>query len=202
MSSTGRGMARHPDDFYATPAWAVDAVLPHLGPLGDRWILEPSAGEGAIARRLIAAGALPERITAVEFDAERADACRLSCPATYHRDFLTFTPPISAARNTGLIVMNPPFTLAQEFVERALSHWLAPGGTCAALLRLAFACSKKRAAFRKAHPFDLLALASRPSFGLNKDGKPGTDSADYGWFLYGDKHGGRFSVLEASKLAA
>jgi hypothetical protein len=171
----------------------VDAVIPHLGPLAGKWILEPGAGEGAIVRQLLEGGAYPERISAVELDEDRADACRARV-TTYEHDFLTFEPPISAARNTDLIVMNPPFALAQEFIERAISHWLAFDGTCAVLLRLAFMCSKKRAAFRAAHPFDVLALASRPSFTGGS-----TDSADYALFLMGAGRGGRLTVLESEK---
>lgn len=192
MSSTCRGAQRHLDDFYATPAWAVDAIIPKLGDLSARRILEPSAGDGSIVRRLLAAGAMPERVTAVEIDDERAAETRKICPATYGFDFLTFKPPISVGSSTDLIVMNPPFCLAQEFIERALTHWLAPNGTCAVLLRLSFACSKKRAPFRAAHPFDVYPLASRPSFTGGS-----TDSADYAWFLFGKGHGGRFAVLEA-----
>lgn len=192
MSSTCRGAQRHPDDFYATPSWATDAIIPKLGDLRERWILEPSAGDGSIVRRLLAAGADSSRMKAIEIDDDRADACSMLCP-TFGKDFLDYQPPISTER-VGLIVMNPPFCLAQEFIERALSHWLSPDGTCAVLLRLAFACSKKRAPFRAAHPFDVYPLASRPSFTGGS-----TDSADYAWFLFGKGHGGRFAVLEAGK---
>jgi hypothetical protein len=45
---------RTPQDWYATPAKAVDPLLPHLSP-GTRFI-EPCAGDGALIRHLEAAG--------------------------------------------------------------------------------------------------------------------------------------------------
>jgi hypothetical protein len=192
MSSTGRSDVRRADDFYETPGWCVDLILPKLGELTEKKILEPSAGRGAIVVRLIVKGANPFAITAVELDSERANTLRASRCAVECQDFLLRDP---AARAPGphrwdLIIMNPPFSAAQEHIEHAL-RFLASGGKCAALLRLAFVCSKKRAAFRGAHPFDLYPLASRPSFTGN-----GTDSADYAWLVWGEGCGGRFEVLE------
>jgi hypothetical protein len=95
-----------------------------------------------------------------------------------------------------LVVMNPPYSEAQAHVEHAIRH-LKPGGTCAALLRIGFACTKKRRAFRVGHPFDFYPLATRPSF-HGKEG--GTDSCEYAWFVFGGG-GGRFRVLESAKGA-
>ena len=66
MSSTNRGAVRAPDDFYATPGWAVRAVLPHLSlSTGSGRILEPSCGEGAIVRVLLDAGIDRQRILGI-----------------------------------------------------------------------------------------------------------------------------------------
>lgn len=191
-STTGANKLANPDDFYETPAWCVRAILPALGPLPGLRILEPSAGRGAIVRELLRAGA--NRVQAIDINRENRDALRSAgyengergCILSTWNDFLA-----SGGDSYDLIVMNPPFSAAQEHVEHAISL-LAPGGTVCALLRLAFVASAKRAPFRKAHPFDLYPLASRPSF--TPDGK--TDSADYAWFLFGEGHGGRFAVLE------
>ncbi len=183
MSSTSRGGERIADDFYATPAWCTDALLRRIGPLKGKRILEPSAGDGAIVRRLLAAGA--DRVEAVEADHDRYRT--IVSPVVYWGRFedVSNVLTIPGADGFDLIVMNPPFALALEHVELAISL-LAPGGICCALLRVAFACSKKRAAFRAAHPFDLLVLASRPSFTGG-----GSDSADYAWFLFGERTVGR-----------
>lgn len=181
MSSTGRGAARAADDFYRTPAWTVDALLTVLGRIDGARILEPSAGDGAIVRRLIERGAEPYNVDAFELDHDRCMRVAGTGVRTWEYDFLLwdgaaiggwprFTGgpirPVNAAPKQvrfDLVVMNPPFSAAQAHVEHAI-RFLASGGTCAALLRLSFACSKKRAAFRAAHPFDLYPLAARPSF--------------------------------------
>ncbi len=204
MSSTSRGGERSADDFYATPPWCTDAMLRRIGPLAGKRILEPSAGDGAIVRRLLAAGADAAHVLAVEPDEARAYCVERSEGVdVWHSTFEGWA---RGETEHGfpdifdLIVMNPPFTLAQEHVELAISL-LAPGGLCCALLRLAFACSKKRSAFRAAHPFDLLILASRPSFTGG-----GSDSADYAWFMFGHREiagprrdveatGGRFEIV-------
>lgn len=189
MSSTNRGGQRHPDDYYATPEWATLALLPLLGPLAGKRILEPSAGTGAIVKVLLANGARSRDVTACELDVERAAECKLLCP-TWPGDFFATAPP-EVREQVDLVIMNPPFSLAQEFVSRCHEH-IRPGGTIAALLRLAFVCSKKRAEFRRRFPCGVYPLASRPSF--TGDGK--SDSADYAWMLFGTDHAGKYRTLE------
>jgi hypothetical protein len=202
VSSTNRGAERAADDFYETPAWATRAILPHLPPLPGLRILEPSAGRGAIVRELLMAGAIDAGanrfqtpgLAAIEMNKDFAPGLTALCSVAC-RDYLTM-PAIDIEYYGGpfdLIVMNPPFAGAQGHVEKACGM-LAPGGCVAALLRLAFVASAKRAPFRAAHPFDLYPLASRPSF--TPDGK--TDSADYAWYVFGVGRGGRFAVLEGN----
>lgn len=161
MSSTNRGGYRMADDFYATPTWAVDAVLRRLLMPGLR-ILEPSAGRGAIVRALIAHGADPALITAVEPHESRHAALADLVPVTFNCGFEAF----ADNRDTrfDLVVMNPPFSLAESHIRLACSL-LAPGGRVAALLRLAFlAEGQERADLRRLYPHDRLELVKRPSF--------------------------------------
>ena len=180
MSSTNRGAQRHPDDFYRSPAWAVEALIPELRfeTATPRTLLDPCAGDGAIldvlGSRSLTYG--------IELDRERATACqgtRRTCVVADALRLGSWAHPLRGGR-PDRIVMNPPFSLAMEFVERALRE-VAPGGIVVALLRLAWLASAKRAAFHRAHPSRVLVLPRRPSFTDN--GK--TDSADYGWFLFG-----------------
>ena len=73
-----------------------------------------------------------------------------------------------------LIITNPPYSLALEFIEKGLevsdsSLWL---------VRLGFLASRKRKGFFTRNPPDtLLILSARPSF--TGDGR--TDSSDYCW---------------------
>jgi len=85
------------------------------------------------------------------------------------------------------IITNPPFSLGAEFVAHSLAH----ATETMFLLPLNFLGSQKRAElFRRNEPDAIFVLSNRPSFGLNKHGKKGTDSNEYGWFYWGDRYKG------------
>jgi len=174
MSVTGHGAktghVRHPDDAYFTPAWCTRAILLHL-PAAVR-VLDPACGDGAIIDEL--AGRF-QHVSGIEINYERAERASLKGHHVTVDDALAsewWTP------RPDLVVMNPPFKLAMEFVKRAVSE-VAPMGTVAALLRLSWLSSQKRAAWLRAYTPSVYVLPRRPSF----TGK-GTDAADYGWFLW------------------
>ena len=76
-----------------------------------------------------------------------------------------------------LIITNPPFSLAKEFLEKSIKE-----ADCVCyLLRLNFLGSQKRKPFWEdiSTPDELLVLSKRPSF----TGK-GTDATDYAWFCW------------------
>lgn len=169
MSSAGRIIDRQPDDHYGTAGWVTRAILPRLGPLAGRRILEPQAGRGSIVRELLRAGATD--VVAVEKNDEHLRALCAPDLAGEQRDgslcpvggdFLLCRPE-GLGGLFDLAVMNPPFLTALEHLEHAISM-LTPEGECAALLRLAFQATPTRRAFRAAHPFDVFPLESRPSF--------------------------------------
>lgn len=162
MSSTGRGADRRPDDLYETPAWAIDLIIPKLGPLKGQRIGDFGAGYGAISRRLIHHGATPERVHAVELDPGRAETCRTEAGCTVIQgDFLTMDR--AALLRFDLSIQNPPFVYGEEFI-RATMPMLTGAGRAAFLLRLAFCCAKSRRKLRRTHPFDFYPLERRPSF--------------------------------------
>ena len=77
-----------------------------------------------------------------------------------------------------LIFTNPPFSLAQEFIEHSMMF--AP--TVIMLLRINFLSSQKRYDFWQQFPPDgLYILSKRPSFTGT-----GTDSQEYAWFVWSD----------------
>lgn len=214
MSSTGRGTIRHPDDYYATPGWAVRAILPHLLPSvpRDGSILEPAAGEGAIVAELLAAGVHRRAITAVEIDEGRAFSLRHATEVEVKRwDFRTW------ARETDerfdLVIGNPPFSLALEFVQDSLSI-TKPGGRVAMLLRLPWLASQKRAAWLREHTPSVYVLPKRPSFyegapptaqptlfggAVAEDAKgSGTDSTDYAWLVWNAERAPTVTILEVA----
>lgn len=185
MSSTNRGRARNALDQYETPWSAVEPLLPRL--YKHRVILDPCCGTGAMVMRV--AKELGGQALGIEVDEKRpmtrADWVVAPDGAVQVRDALSPEPWPRA----DLIITNPPFSLAMEFVRRALKE--RHERTVAMLLRLAFAASKVRAEFHRANPSDVFVLSKRPSF--TSDGK--SDSADYAWFVWGPGRGGRWAVL-------
>jgi SAM-dependent methyltransferase len=182
MSATNRSDVRHPDDFYATPAWATRAILRRLrvGP-GHR-VLEPGCGTGAILKEIVATGA---HAVGIESHADRAaEAAKHASVAC--GDYLR-TLELAPAHRYDLVLGNPPFKHAREFVEKALTQG---AGVCM-LLRLSWLASRSRADFHRAHPSRVFILPRRPSF--TPDGK--TDASEYAWFAWGFG-GGTWEILD------
>ena len=181
-----RPAGRHPDDFYATPRWAtvamLDALPGHVGPWvrDPEFIIEPSCGDGAILDVLAERfrGELPS-IVGFELDSSRADEAGRRGHEVFCGDYLAGGGGEHCSRTW--VVGNPPFSLAQSFVEHTLAY-LPNGARLTFLLRLAFLSSKRRRhLFATGAGFEwLFVLPRRPSFTPNG----GTDQYDYGWFTW------------------
>lgn len=87
-----------------------------------------------------------------------------------------------------VIVSNPPYSHALEFVQHALT--LAP--VVCMLLRLPWLASIRRVEWHKENPAHVCVLPKRPSF--TADGK--TDATEYAWFIWGTEHGGKWTILD------
>lgn len=190
MSSTGRtprqgslaGLqrVRHPDDYYRTPSWTVEALLDRVADL-DGVGLEPGCGDGAILETLRQRQLGP--VVGIEANTERAvdAALAIGTGIVLHTDFLEMgSTDIQVAAPAypapSWAVSNPPFKLAEAFVRHTLDL-LQPGGRAFFLLRIAFLAGQKRAkAGLWNHLASVYVLPRRPSF----TGR-GTDSADYAW---------------------
>ena len=152
MSRQKAGERLNPTDFYATPPWCYEN-------LDIDWNIfetahEPCRGDGRI-----------------QFFLE--EECALPC--TYSeilegKDFFEWT------EGTDLILTNPPFSIAQEFIDHAITY----SNTCIMLLRINFLGSIKRYSWwKEAPPTALHVLSKRPSF----TGK-GTDATEYAWYVW------------------
>lgn len=176
MSATNRGAKRKESDFYATPIDAIDALLKNYdfpNYLGSA-ILEPSAGNGIIIETLRNYG-YTNHIHAIEIREEEKENLKRFADSVVISDFLDADPDI----RFDTIIGNPPFSLAQEFVDKSLSL-LNPGGRLIFLLRTSFLESQKRFEWwQDKPPTRLYVLNKRPSF----TGK-GTDAASYSWFIW------------------
>jgi hypothetical protein len=147
--ATGIMPLDNPLDFYRTPDNVLDMMIEHARHMAPNatTILEPSAGDGAIVTRLLAAfpGA---QITVVEIGPKWAAKLRAIDGITViEGDFLQHTGAYD------LIVMNPPFSIERDKLEY-VSHiehaytLLHPGG---ALVSVAPSGLKYRTDKRTAH---------------------------------------------------
>jgi SAM-dependent methyltransferase len=181
MSATGRnleGNERRDLDFYETESWVTRSILKAVDISGS--VLDAGCGTGSILREVIRMNG--HRITVargVELDPVRAaKAKETATPNVWCGDFLTMA---RAETPWDVIIANPPYGLAQEFVDVARRN----GILTVFLLRLNFLGSQKRAArFREYMP-DVYVLPKRPSF--TGDGR--TDATEYAWFVWGRDRG-------------
>ena len=151
-------------DFYPTPNWCIDALLSYLNPKDGDVFLEPAMGDGRIFDRF-------------PFGHDKKWA-ELSA----HRDYLN---PMGLDLSADVIITNPPFSHALEFVRTAIERDLKDNGTVCMLLRNSFLGSKERADFWREFPItNLVVLTPRPAFVHGK-----TDNSEYSWFIwdYGDR---------------
>lgn len=178
-------------DFYETPTWCIDAILPHLLPIEvpGTLIVDAGAGTGAIAAR-IASRTPSAEVVGVEKNGDHVEAARAR--GLYSAEFVTadFEKWTPETGTPDLVVMNPPYSRAVEFVNHALSI-VKRCGTVAALLRLSWLAGKSRRDFHKRHAADVYVLTKRPSF----TGNGATDACDYAWFVWGPDRGNRWYPL-------
>lgn len=166
MSQRDSGYERRERDLYETPAWVTEALIPHL-PASDCIIWEPAAGGGKMVAALKASG----------IDVEASDIAT-------GRDFLTQPCPCPF----GAIVTNPPYELATEFIQRALS--LIPAhGFVAMLLRTDFDHAKTRKhLFADNRAFcKKLVLTKRIKWFEDSKGQP---SFNHAWFIWSAQNQG------------
>lgn len=98
------------NDFYATPRNAIEAILKEVKLDGS--ILEPAAGQGHISKVLREYYPYSEIVSTDLVQREE----RFGISIQGDVDFLTY----DFNRKFDNIITNPPFNLAQEFIERAL----------------------------------------------------------------------------------
>lgn len=162
-------------DFYATPLKTIENLFNYidLNNYGNN-ILEPSAGNGNFIK--IIKSIYPNKnINAIEIRQSELENLQLLCSDIIIHDFLSY----EDNKKYDIIIGNPPFNKALEFIEKSLSL-LSEQGVLIFLLRTAFLESKQRYEFWQKNPItDLYVLSKRPSFIGN-----GTDSASYAWFIW------------------
>lgn len=187
MSSTNRGGKREVSDYYRTPPEHIRVFLVEFlddiiedgdemaAPGRGIAVLDPCAGGDA--EHLPAYPAVLEEWAGM-FRPIRTLDIREDSPAAVHGDYLK----TEIKGQYDIIITNPPFSHAQEVIEKALAD-VAPGGYVIMLLRLNFLGSEKRKGFFKKYPpFRIYVHSSRMDFLGGPKRK--TDSIEYAHFVW------------------
>jgi len=186
MSARGRGTKPKTNDFYPTPHAVTQAMLANIN-----WDLvnsfhEPCYGDGAI------------------YDIIPAGVIKSWSEIMLDRDYFEGCLP-----KVDLVLTNPPFTLAKEFITRSVSH----AGTTIMLTRVNFLGSMGRVAFWKEIGLQQINIITpRPAFYAKCAKKPtpqckaelfpldynepcphcrgnvsnSTDATEYAWLVFGN----------------
>lgn len=153
---------RRENDLYPTPQWVVDIWAGRLSKafdVGMPRVHDLGSGDGRIGDSMIAS----------------FGCSKVSYEITDGHDCIK-RPPSPGPYYDNIVVSNPPFSQAQEFLEMALG--LDRVLAVSFLLRVNHLGSKKRADFWNKNPFSTFyVLTPRPSFVGGK-----TDSCEYGIF--------------------
>ena len=167
------GASNHTDhereraDYYATEPAAVEWLC-KLETFNHK-VLEPSCGAGHISEVLKAHG----------YEVESRDLVNRGYGT--QADFLS----IDNQEWDGDIITNPPYSFAQEFVEKAL-RIIPDGHKVAMFLKITFLEGKKRKfLFRNTPPLRVWVSSSRLKCAMNGDfDAVGGSAACYAWFIW------------------
>lgn len=179
QSIVGSSAGRPENDFYPTSPEATLALLAKETFEGSIW--EPAAGDGAICKVLIEQG-YTDILASDLIDRGYGDA---------PHDFLT------SDWTADNVVTNPPFTLAQQFVEKALEATKHnPTGKVVMLCKLVFLEGQKRKAFFENTPLARVHVFSKrvQFYREGERGKLGTSMIAFAWFVWEHGHEGPPSI--------
>ena len=165
---------RKPNDLYETPAWVTEVLVSHL-PSKVKRVWEPAAGGGCMVAALRRLGVHVE-----------------STDISGGVDFLAShdVPTFDA------VITNPPFRLAQRFIERALDLTRPGRGAVAMLLGVDYDFAKTRQhLFGKCPMFAKKLVLTRRIVWVGMDGPGAAPSTNHAWFIWDHRHEGPPAVV-------
>lgn len=181
-STTWHPEQRAAGDYYTTDPEAVKQFL-NVFPIAEESVIwEPACGCGNISKVLEEAG----------YNVYSSDL--------YNRGYgisgIDFLQTKKTPENCSLIMTNPPYSLADDFILHALDI-LPAGGRAAFLLNLSYLCGRKR--YKEIYSNRYLESVYIYPHRINcyKNNIPTGHSSpvNYGWFVFGNKR----SLLERPK---
>jgi len=164
-------------DYYVTPEWVIRKLLEHRKLYGH--ILDPTAGDGAIAKAIRNFG-YTNPLTSVEIRGVEEKKLQ-EFGNVFISDFLTWQPD----QKYDTIITNPPYNIAKEIIMKCFEV-VSEKGQIIMLMKTAYLESGDRYNFWHNYPVSFLyALSERPYF----DDDYQTDQAAYAWFIWDGSEG-------------
>lgn len=174
---------RKPADFYPTPSRATIALLEWLQPRKGLRVREPCCGEGHISRVLENYG----------LEVTSSDLLYTGY-GEGGVDYLTLPEQDKERYDFEAVITNPPFSLAEDFIRRALRD--AP--LVAMFLPNDYWHAKTRLRlFTSRPPRAVLALTWRPAFLLEERGR--SPLANFSWTVWDDSYNGPTQYVPMAK---
>ena len=164
---------RDPHDNYETPPDAVHQLLSNVKLDGGVW--DPSCGRGNIIKALRDGGVPLDRLIAT--DKHQHTPLDGTSVMVFGLDFLNQS--IGPATN---IVMNPPYSKADEHVRHALAIVPSAGLVCV-LLRLTWVAAQKRADLLK-HLTKVIIVGRLKMLPPDVPDRGHNGSVDFAWFVF------------------
>lgn len=175
LAGTSTTRERVNEDYYATPSESTKALLDKIELYGD--VLEPCVGGGHIAEVI--------KEVFPEVKVHNYDLVDRGYENTIVADFLTY----EFDRKFNHIVTNPPYSLAQEFLEKWMEI-VEDGGTISMFLKIQFLEGVKRSEmFKKYPPKTINVFVKRQNPWRNgspvdEKGKPWASTMCFAWFVW------------------
>jgi len=174
LAGTSTTRERVENDYYATPYSATEMLLNNVEFNGD--FLEPCVGGGHIVD-----------VLKKYYDSEITccDIVNRGYSNTIIADFLTH----NFNRKFDNIVTNPPYSLAQEFLEKGMEV-INDGGKIAMFLKIQFLEGAKRKEMFKKYPPKYIYVFSkrqnpwRNGSPVDEKGKPWSSTMCFAWFIW------------------
>ena len=171
MSATNRGRKREPLDAYYTSDALAQALVDTMEIEPHHVVLDPCVGGGAFARAM---RPYTPRVYGIDLHPRAAALQDRSLEGVACQNFLAEYP--VTWERPDLIMSNPPFFEAEEFVHHALKI-VKPNGRVAFLLRVGFleGIGRYYSLWQRTPPSTITVLVERPSFTSDKK----TDASAY-----------------------
>ena len=176
LAGTSTTRERVKDDYYATPYDSTRALLDNVKFYGN--FLEPCVGGGHIAD-VIKEYYPNEPVYCV-------DLVDRGYSNTLVVDFLTYD---FLEQKFDNIITNPPYSLAQEFLEKSMNI-LNDNGKIAMFLKIQFLeGSKRKELFKKYPPKYIYVFSKRQNpwrngSSVDENGKPWSSTMCFAWFIW------------------